>query len=67
MSDNSFLYTTQVSYEEGRLYAEEIKATFFETSAKEGTNVQQLFDSIGNAAYTPHLIWGSCTVAAKFS
>lgn len=46
----------QVSYEEGQQYAEGIRATFFETSAKEGTNIQQMFESIGRRRHvTAHL------------
>ena len=38
----------QVSYEEGKEYANETKALFFETSAKTGASVQELFTEIGN-------------------
>ena len=37
----------QISYNEGKLYAEEINAIFMETSAKTGENVQDLFIRIG--------------------
>ena len=37
----------QISYNEGKLYAEEISAIFMETSAKTGENVQDLFLRIG--------------------
>lgn len=38
----------QVSYEEGKEYANETGALFFETSAKTGAGVQELFTEIGN-------------------
>lgn len=31
----------------GKAYAEEIGAIFFETSAKEGTNIHKLFSAVG--------------------
>jgi Ras-related protein Rab-5C len=37
----------QVSYEEGKEYAAETGALFFETSAKTGAGVQELFTEIG--------------------
>jgi len=37
----------QVTYKEGKDYANETKALFFETSAKTGTDVQKLFTEIG--------------------
>lgn len=37
----------QVSYEEGKEYAAETGALFFETSAKTGNGVQELFTEIG--------------------
>lgn len=37
----------QVTMEVGEAYAEEIGAIFFETSAKEGTNIHQLFSAVG--------------------
>ena len=47
----NFLYTLQVLYEEGQEYAAQIRAGFFETSAKDGTNIQQMFGSIGRARH----------------
>lgn len=38
----------QVSYEEGKSYADETGALFFETSAKTGAGVQELFTEIGS-------------------
>jgi Ras-related protein Rab-5C len=40
----------QVSFEEGKEYAAETGALFFETSAKTGAGVQELFTEIGNSA-----------------
>lgn len=40
-------FVVQVAMEVGQAYAEEIGAIFFETSAKEGTNIQQLFSAVG--------------------
>jgi Ras-related protein Rab-5C len=37
----------QVTFEEGKEYASETGALFFETSAKTGTGVQELFTEIG--------------------
>jgi Ras-related protein Rab-5C len=37
----------QVSFEEGKEYAQETGALFFETSAKTGAGVQELFTEIG--------------------
>jgi Ras-related protein Rab-5C len=39
----------QVTYEEGKEYATETGALFFETSAKTGAGVQELFTEIGCA------------------
>jgi Ras-related protein Rab-5C len=39
----------QVTFEEGKEYATETGALFFETSAKTGTGVQELFTEIGFA------------------
>lgn len=39
----------RVSAKEARDYAEEEGLLFFETSAKEGTNVQEVFTAIANA------------------
>ena len=39
----------------GKAYAEEIEATFFETSAKEGTNIHELFNAIGERTSQVHL------------
>jgi len=39
----------KISYNEGKLYAEEINAIFMETSAKTGENVQDLFIRIARA------------------
>ena len=33
----------QISYEEGKKFAEENNMLFFETSAKEGNNIQEIF------------------------
>ena len=33
----------EVSYEEGKNFAEENELLFFETSAKEGNNIQEIF------------------------
>lgn len=42
----------QVSYEEGKEYANETGALFFETSAKSGAGVQELFTEIGLSCET---------------
>src|SRR5271170_6350687 len=42
----------QVTFEEGKEYAAETGALFFETSAKTGTGVQELFTEIGWAPQT---------------
>jgi Ras-related protein Rab-5C len=39
----------QVSFEEGKEYAKETGALFFETSAKTGAGVQELFTEIGES------------------
>ena len=39
----------KISTKEGRDYAEEESLLFFETSAKQGTNVQEVFTAIANA------------------
>jgi Ras-related protein Rab-5C len=39
----------QVSFQEGQDYAKEAGALFFETSAKTGAGVQELFTEIGNS------------------
>lgn len=48
---STVLHTLQVPYEEGQEYAAQIRAGFFETSAKEGTNIQQMFGSIGRTRH----------------
>ena len=40
-----------VSYEEGKMYAEKNKIKFFETSAKDGTNINEVFEYIANEIY----------------
>jgi Ras-related protein Rab-5C len=40
-----------ISFEEGRDYAEEAGLIFFETSAKNFTNVTELFTALGNLLY----------------
>lgn len=42
-----WLFVVQVAMATGKAYAEEIEAIFFETSAKEGTNIHELFHAIG--------------------
>jgi small GTP-binding protein len=42
----------QISYEEGRAVADEMKIPFFETSAKDGTNVIQMFHCAINFFWT---------------
>jgi len=41
----------QVSFEEGKEYAQETGALFFETSAKTGAGVQELFTEIGTSPF----------------
>ena len=36
----------QVTFEEGKEQAEDLKSIFFETSAKEGTNIKTLFNEL---------------------
>ena len=38
--------TRQVTYEQGKEYAEKMNFLFFETSAKAGTNVKTLFNEL---------------------
>ena len=40
-----------VSKEEGKIYAEKNKIKFFETSAKDGTNINEVFEYIANEIY----------------
>ena len=40
-----------VSTEEGKMYAEKNKIKFFETSAKDGTNINEVFEYIANEIY----------------
>ena len=40
-----------VSNEEGKIYAEKNKIKFFETSAKDGTNINEVFEYIANEIY----------------
>ena len=40
-----------VSTEEGKIYAEKNKIKFFETSAKDGTNINEVFEYIANEIY----------------
>ncbi len=40
-----------ISYEEGKMYAEKNKIKFFETSAKDGTNINEVFEYIANEIY----------------
>jgi Ras-related protein Rab-5C len=44
----------QVSYAEGKEYANETSALFFETSAKTGAGVQELFTEIGMSFFVEH-------------
>src|SRR5271154_3477125 len=46
----------QVTFEEGKDYAAETGALFFETSAKAGTGVQEPFTEIGS--WPPHASFG---------
>ena len=48
----------QVSFKDGKDYADEANALFFETSAKTGAGVQELFTEIGNL-----LSWRGVNVA----
>jgi 50S ribosomal subunit-associated GTPase HflX len=52
----------QVTFEEGKEYAAETGALFFETSAKTGTGVQELFTEIGLA---PLSVFGVADCVAK--
>ena len=40
-----------VSTEEGKMYAEKNKIKFFETSAKDGTNINEVFEYLANEIY----------------
>ena len=39
--------TLQISYSSGKNFATTVNAIFFETSAKDGTNVEELFVDVG--------------------
>lgn len=41
------LLLQQVDTEVGRRFAQDIDADFFEVSAKQGTNIRELFKSVG--------------------
>lgn len=42
----------EVPYSKGSKYAAENGAMYYETSAKEGTNVQEVFQQVANALFT---------------
>ena len=43
----------QINTDMGKAYADSIDAIFFETSAKSGVNIEQLFEEIGMSIAIP--------------
>ena len=46
-------HNLQVPYKTGEEYAKGLQAIYFETSAKDGTNVEELFRTIGQCVGVP--------------